>query len=265
MIQYKQINLVLENCDVISIPGNTIGNFELSNIQRYIKRVAVNSILDYNVANKVILEICSEANTNYQEFNQEDDQFTHSKFDRLINYKDITAIELEYKDGTKSEFYVDYDCETDFEDNKNEKVYLSKLGNLYIVIEKDKTIEDYFDINELNDSQKILFHKNMLNIGVIEYNIQPLTYNNLPDFYRYVYISSDTDDQYKRDALAVRVPDNKLGWKFIYEDNSRELHFPNKWQYCNDKIAEFIDNNNKSFTLNELKEKYSLNKESEEE
>lgn len=162
MKNIKSVELILENCETIEIEAKYFGMFKMDDIRTGIYRIACNAISKSQTAHSIAFEIFSEANVKYAPFGSCEEQL---KFHRLTQWKDITGIELKYEDGSVETYYVDYD---DGEDNAlgaenlNEKVHISRLGNLYIVIEKDKTIFDYFDKDEIEDVESVNFSKTMI-------------------------------------------------------------------------------------------------------
>ena len=150
----KSIDIDLENCDYIHIEPEYIGHFDLANIQRDIWRCGCNALGDSLTAGDVAIEIFKEVG-DYHCFL---DGKTESVIKRLTDYKDITSITIYYGgDNNEQEtIYTVYDDEEIFgADNKYEKTYISELGNLYIVISKDKDIEDFFNKEEINDKENI--------------------------------------------------------------------------------------------------------------
>ena len=88
----KEIKFILENCDWITIPGNYIGSFCVTDIKKYIARKAMNYIGEYEVAESFMIEIHSEADRFHKQFGQIQN-VGHTKFKRLMDWKDITNIE----------------------------------------------------------------------------------------------------------------------------------------------------------------------------
>lgn len=262
MKEIKDLYFALENCEQIHIPKNAIGDLHIGGFRNIINRIACNSISKYTVADEFAIELYRDSSINYTTegmFLFDEDITKKSEmdhiFDRLTNFKDITQIIVKFEDDSYEEYDVNYheeDAETLGSDNRNEKVYVSELGNLYIVIEAGKTIEDYFKMDEINDKDYVDFLKDMRNIGIAEPEENILSAENLPDLYRYVYLSND-----KQTVLAVRVEDEDSGWKFVYESPDKVI-YPTKWQYLNSKIGAFVKKTNKGkkLDLEALKSKY---------
>lgn len=262
MKEIKDLYFTLENCEEIHIPKNSIGDLHIGGLREVINRIACNSISKYSVADEFAIELYRDSGINYTTeglFLFDEDITKKSEmdhvFDRLTNFKDITQVIVKFEDDSSEEYDVNYheeDAEALGSDNRNEKVYVSELGNLYIVIEAGKTIEDYFKMDEINDKEYVDFLKDMRNIGIAEPEENILSAENLPDLYRYVYLSND-----KQTVLAVRVEDEDSGWKFVYESPDKVI-YPTKWQYLNSKIGAFVKKRNKGkkLDLEALKSKY---------
>lgn len=171
-MRIKEIELVFENCEVITIPGKYIGRFYVGNIRKSLSRIAVNSTRMYETAKKIVIEIHKDAETQNRPFGTEDDDST---FDRILKWNDITSIEITLEDAYNKEnkeehyvFYTDWIGDSEYE-NEGQKSKRSELGHLYIVITKKNKKEGHFDKifppKEINDKEYINFHFKMLNIG----------------------------------------------------------------------------------------------------
>ena len=155
MRNVKSIEFVFENCECLEIEAKYFGGVHLEDIRTSIARIACNSIAKMQTVHSAVFEIFSEANVEYAPFGNQSDKMV--KFDRLAAWDDITQIVVHYEDNQEEVYYVDYD--DDGNDglgapNKNQKSCISALGNLYLVIEKDKTIGDYFDEDEMDNPHR---------------------------------------------------------------------------------------------------------------
>ena len=173
----SKIELGLENCEVITIDGKYIGAFDVSNIQTHIRRMGCNYIGKYNSCESFAIEIHRSGNTVNKPFGIEDVGHNESIFDRLLKYRDITSVTVyydkkndKYEDidtGEKADFYVPYEDEVEGalgSPNVNQKCYINSFGDLYILISKNETLEDYFDMDEIEDEDMLSFHFSMLDI-----------------------------------------------------------------------------------------------------
>jgi len=153
----KKVEFIFENCEHFSIDANYFGDFCIENIHENIYRCGLNAIGKFIVADTVVFEIYSEADTLYNCFGED-----RNKFDRIKSYMDITSLELVYDDGSIETIYVDYEDSIEGQlgtSNTNQKVYKSELGNLYIVIAKDEDIEDFFNKEDINDREFVDYYK----------------------------------------------------------------------------------------------------------
>ena len=241
--EVKSIELGFENCEVIEFPRNVLGDVHFDNFSFQIKRVASNSISKVEFVDTVVLEIYKEGNTEYAPFGFEDEKT--AKFERITHYNDITSITICYEDDSEEFYWVDYHTINDNlgEESDYQKTYLSDLGNLYLVIDKEKGIEDFFDKETINDKDAVSFTKEMYDIGIEPQYPQNYSKDNLPDMYRYVYLEEGLNQ-----VLAVRVYDNNTGWRYIYENSDREIvDVPEKFIYPTSKIDEFINSGKFSY------------------
>lgn len=155
-----EIKIGLENCEAIELPVALVGELAIDNIKSYTRRIANNCITRFDAAEKIAIEIFSEADKKYETYGG---QSEHTVFKRLTKYRDITDITLIYDDGTNNVIQArwkdtdEYECE-----NKYQKNYISSAGNLYILIGKKIKLEDYFDRDEIEDAQTMEFNKSVI-------------------------------------------------------------------------------------------------------
>lgn len=174
-MKLKFIEFVFENCDSIKIEGKYIGDFLIDNLKTSIKRIACNSIEKIDVAKTVAIEIHKDANKERCQFDQDHiENFKQMTFDRFKAYGDITSIQFELEEDYVEEgqlprrecydYYVDWTGDSEYT-NEAQKTYLSKEGNLYIAIADEKNIEDFFDLEEIEDEDYMDFHFDMCDVG----------------------------------------------------------------------------------------------------
>lgn len=163
MENIKYITIEFENCECITFPIAVFGECHLSNISTSIDRVAMNAIRKSVFAREIALEIF---------FPEAENEYTANEFfgekytilQRLTSYRDITHITLTYQDDSKETFAVDYEDEVEGQlgsNNKNQKNYVSECGNLYIVIDANKEVKDFFNTDFINNKEIIKFRKDM--------------------------------------------------------------------------------------------------------
>lgn len=174
-MKLKNITLIFENCDYITIDGKYIGSLLVDDLHTCFRRIACNAIEKVETTNTFAIEIHRDANKDRYQFGQSDiPYFKQKTFDRIEEYDDITSIAFELveayvEDGEiprveHYEYYVDWVGESEYE-NEAQTSYISSDGNMYLVIAKDKEIEDLFDMEEINDSKSMDFHFSMCDVG----------------------------------------------------------------------------------------------------
>lgn len=169
------IEFVFENCDSIKIEGKYIGDFLVDDLKTSMQRIACNSIEKIDTANTVAIEIHKDANKERYQFGQSHiEDFKEMTFDRFKKYGDITSIQFELEEDYVEEgrsprreyydYYVSWTGDNEYV-NEAQKTYLSKSGNLYIVIADKKNIEDFFCLEDIEDEEYMDFHFNMYDVG----------------------------------------------------------------------------------------------------
>ena len=167
-MRLKDITFNLENCEMITIDGKYIGDFEVSDLTTSISRIACNAISQVDGANTIAIEIHKNADSEYHPFGQKD--YSTTVFKRLMA-DDIASIEFtlesQYSDTIESKtyhYFVDW-TGYNMDSNEAQKHYLSKDGNLYIVIKEGAQIEDFFDKESIDNSEEMSFHFKMYHVG----------------------------------------------------------------------------------------------------
>lgn len=168
-MKLKNITFTFENCDMITIDGKYIGDFLVEEIKTTIQRVASNAIMKFDIANVIAVEIHKDANKERSSFDFWDcNDDKHMIFDRFFEWADITHIDfsLENSDGVGNDYSytVNWVGDSDME-NDAQHSFISKNGNLYIVISDGKNIENYFDIEMIDDSEYMDFKFGMYDVG----------------------------------------------------------------------------------------------------
>ena len=154
--EVDRIEIIFENCDYITIPRKYIGRFSLYNIQRDISRVACNSISDEFYAETFLLEIHKDyKNETYHPF--EDENETKCPYDRLLEFSDISGINVIWYDGHTESIDVVWNFDNEYS-NSYQDIYEAKTGNLYIVVSKEDTVDSIFNKDEidLHDEMKFI-------------------------------------------------------------------------------------------------------------
>lgn len=150
----NNIKIIFENTESLEIPIKNIGHFRISNIKEHISSTA-RSIEKYKTGENLFLEIDKEGNIPFKNLLNEEEL----TFDRLLEFNDICAIIINI-DDKKEEIELPYDGPIE-EINELQKTYLSKNGNLYIVIDKEKNIEDVFNKTIIDGTKYKIFKKDI--------------------------------------------------------------------------------------------------------
>lgn len=156
--EVKYIELIFENCDWVRFTEG-VGHFHLGKFETSIDRIAMNSIRKHTLVKEVAMQISKDAK--YQRDKNFDDN-THI-FERIVEWNDITHVDIGYEDGSEESYYVDYVEPEGEEDmlgapNINQKSVISDCGNLYLVIDRDKAVKDYFNDLDECDYDIEFFH-----------------------------------------------------------------------------------------------------------
>ena len=253
MRRIDHFELIFENCESFEVSVNSVGVFHIDDIGTKIDRIAVNSISEMTIAGEIAIEFFKKADEEYNPFGFEDKSY--SKLKRIRTYNDISSIKIFFTDGTDSYIYPVYNEKSD-NSNDYQKTLVSNLGNVYVVISKDKNIEDFFDLREINSKSIKENEEEIFEIGVKQEKEQEYSSDNLPMFYRYVYLQDDRK-KHNYQVLAIRVFDAESGFKYIYGDGTPEIiDFPTKFLYPTTSIEKFLDT--KNFTVKRALEKYPL-------
>ena len=145
-MKFENISFIFENCEHITIDGKYIGQFLVDDINTRFQRASFNTVNRVDIADTFVIEIHKSANIEYTPLGA--DEFKSNTFDRFEKYSDITSINFSV-DGVCYEFFVHWADGCDYS-NDAQSVYISDCGNLYIVIHKEKSIDDFFDKDEIN-------------------------------------------------------------------------------------------------------------------
>lgn len=163
----RSVDLVLENCEVITIEGKYIGDFYLGDIRQEIARMACNHIGIEEICHSFYMEIHKDASKNVCSL----DTATNI-FKRLRAYSDITGVTVrlydqyaeEPEEDIEKHYLLHWGGDSEYE-NEYQKSLVANTGWLYLVVEKDKTIADVFDLDLINDEEHAEFVASMYDIG----------------------------------------------------------------------------------------------------
>ena len=170
-MKIENISFTFENCEYITVDGKYVGQFLAEDIKTYFQRIACNAINKMETIHTLVIELHKDANKPYSPFG---DKEQGTVFDRINTYNDITSICFdlvepypEDKDCPTCEhydYYIHWTGDSDYS-NASQKVYISDLGNLYLVISENKGVDDFFDKDYINNEEAMEFSFDMCDIG----------------------------------------------------------------------------------------------------
>lgn len=134
----KFISLIMENCESIDIAPEDIDILYINDIHTKIMKIqSYDPIKKINTANTVFIKLLSCANKQLPtELNK------CTVFDRLLKYKDITAICITYNNSTQEYYYVDYKEDKKL-NNINQQVLLTDTNSLFLLISSTEDISTF--------------------------------------------------------------------------------------------------------------------------
>lgn len=155
--EINKIEIVLENCEVITVDGKYIGDFSCEGIEHSISRVACNSIKESYTCKDFSMSIHRDCSLNdIEEWTLGVSDIKRDPLKRINNYNDITSIYIYFtkdKENPK-QIYVKWGGDSDY-NNEYQKSYINKFGDLFIVVSEDLKLGDVFDMREIEDKNSI--------------------------------------------------------------------------------------------------------------
>lgn len=155
--EIEKVEIVLENCEVITVEGKYIGDFICEDIKHSINRIACNSINESYVCKNFSMSIHRSCALNdNEEWTMGTLDRKRNPLERINNYRDITSIYIHFTDEKKEpkHIYVKWndDCEWS---NYYQKTHINQFGDLFIVVSEDLKFSDVFDMREIEDKNSI--------------------------------------------------------------------------------------------------------------
>jgi len=153
--QIEKIELLLENCEIITVEGKHIGDLQIENIVYSINRMACNYIAERFMCKSFSMSIhrdCAlntKIETTFGKANEE-----RNPVQRIHDHKDIVSVHIHFSDGIEKHIYLEWDGESGYE-NKYQDTYINNFGDLFIVAGMNKKIEDVFDLTKIEDEDRI--------------------------------------------------------------------------------------------------------------
>ena len=157
----KNIEIVFENCDAITIEPKYFFEFYISQIEPIINRIGCNTIAKCNIAKHIAFGISRNADEEYYQFGMVyQENFKKTYFNRIKDC-DITAFDLHYEDGTHETIYVEYSADS-YCTNSNQNYYVNNFGDLFVTIIHDKGVFDVFDKDDIEDENYMELNRHMM-------------------------------------------------------------------------------------------------------
>ena len=132
MKKVKSITIYFDSLEKIKIPAKFLGQFEIKGIKETIERIDCSQIWNMKTADFIKIEILKN------------DLIDFIKIGSKYN---ISNVIIRYTDDTKDNIWADYKDKDEGiigSDNLYQKNYISKDGNLYILISEVHRVEDVF-------------------------------------------------------------------------------------------------------------------------
>ena len=162
----KEIELVLENCEVITIPCYYIGDVVVDDIKTKICRTACNAVSRFETCEVFGVEIHADANkAEYRPFGTDvGTQGPRTIFERICEYDDIASVKItltdnEYWDPTLGEekeehvVFPKWVGESEYE-NEAQSSFLTEDNHLYIMISDRGKFDDLFGTSPYDKEER---------------------------------------------------------------------------------------------------------------
>ena len=127
----KELQIVLENCDVIKVSWENVVNLVMCKVYKTYQYSKQIGLLEMSVAENICLVLSKNADLSHQEFGV--GEFT-TNFKRLYDGRDVSSIVLVHDDNKEEEFYVAYDEDEFGCFNKLQSTGIDNEENLIIKI-----------------------------------------------------------------------------------------------------------------------------------
>lgn len=143
-----KIAFVLENCDVIEVPGKYVGECWAEITKTRIGRIASNAYGEEQICESFVLELYRGAERVRHPFDDPSILKTHTVFERL-SFGDITSICMTV-DGVEKRFTVPWRSDDGVE-NRYQISKVGKSGHLYITISEKSIFDEVFPADIIDD------------------------------------------------------------------------------------------------------------------
>lgn len=129
----KEIRILLENCDTITVDGKDVKFLDMEQINKLPQDINIvcQTTREMCTTDRVTLILSKDANLPHREFGVFDET---TVFKRLMKHRDIVSLVIVYEDGKEVTYYGPYDEDEYGFDNKLQTTELDDNGNLVIKI-----------------------------------------------------------------------------------------------------------------------------------
>ncbi len=145
-MKLKYITFVFDNFDEHTVEGEYVDYLRIKDIETSFVSYAPGDVDRLDFVGSFAVEINSKANTVHHNPNAGNREYFPFKW---LGYGDITQIKFEIE-GDEKTYHYPVEWSDTPSVNDFQKSYISKHGNMYIVIDEYKGIEDYFDKELIN-------------------------------------------------------------------------------------------------------------------
>lgn len=146
----NNIKLILDNCEKITIPKKYIlqlimSDISLTILSDEIQKTSKNNVTKMHTCKTFFLVI----DKSFNDTSLDNSLSTSTTFfDRINDFKDISYVELNYKNKRKEIYYVNNiklneKLENIQNNNEQQETLIDDMGNLFISISDTKHIKDY--------------------------------------------------------------------------------------------------------------------------
>ena len=144
------LTLMFKNCESIDIPLKYVGHIFIGDIKTNIERITLDNISQRDVAKEFFIELFKEGDLPY------DGLYNCNIFERIVRYRDLYMLEIKYDDGKTQYITLAYQGSGH---NIYQDSWISRLGNLYLVISARKCVDDYINDKEANNFLEVEMRK----------------------------------------------------------------------------------------------------------
>lgn len=143
MKDIKGVEIIRENCDVISIDSADIDRIYFSEIKSDAYVDATGRWMKAQFAETIYIKLKSSANKDHYELGCID--FERAIFELLEEFNDIAGIEIYFSDDTSEYIQAQWSGE-DLQGNVYQHNYIDEDGNLYIGIGECVNLKEFFNL-----------------------------------------------------------------------------------------------------------------------